>query len=112
MAFAIEIVLRLSSITVTQEFSQPLMGRLRDSLTFFAIVDLASVSPLVCAMAGVELPLVSAAQALRLFELARYSRAMRSLATVFVAQRREVVAAMSVLAGYWAYSSLLSPRAS
>ena len=97
VAFTLEYVLRMWSVTVARDYQRPVVGRLRYSLTFFALVDLVSILPLYATMVGANLKVVSAARMLRLFKLGRYSTAMQSLVAVFVDKRREMFAAMLIL---------------
>lgn len=97
--FSVEYVLRIWCITADRRYRQPIAGRCRYALTFFALVDLASILPPYAALVGANFRVVSVVRMLRLLKLGRYSVAMQTLTAVFVGKRREVFASMLILLG-------------
>ncbi len=95
--FAIEYVARLWCITASCSYGRPLVGRLRYAVTFFAIVDLVSVAPLLALVCGHSLELIAIARLARLLKLGRYSVGVRSLVAVCSDSRQELLATLGVL---------------
>ena len=99
--FTVEYVLRLWSVTADPRYSRPIMGRMRFAFTPFAVLDLLAVLPAyVPWLIAVDLRTLRLLRLLRVFrllKLARYSTAVRSLASAFRDRHEEIGVVMFVL---------------
>ena len=95
--FALEYSARLWSVTASCSYRQPVIGRLRYAVTFFAIVDLVSLAPLLSLLFGTGIEFFAIARLARLLKLGRYSIALRSLVAVFCDRCYELLAALGIL---------------
>ena len=99
MLFAVEYVARLWSITASCSYKSPVIGRLRYAITFFAIVDLVSLAPVLSIVLGSGIEFFAVARLARLLKLGRYSIAVRSLVAVLSERRQELLATLGILSG-------------
>jgi voltage-gated potassium channel len=91
--FTVEYVLRLWSCVEERRFADGLRGRLRFSITPYALIDLAAIAPFYLAMLPLDLRFLRMLRLLRLLRLAklvRYLSAMSLLGRVLVARRFEL----------------------
>lgn len=99
--FTIEYVLRLWSIVENERYSRPVVGRVRWSLTGYAIADAIAILPFYFTLgSGVDLRFVRALRLLRLarvIKLGRYSEGMRALGGVLRAKLPVLTSATVVL---------------
>ena len=95
--FTLEYSARLWSVTASCSYRQPVIGRLRYAVTFFALVDLVSLAPLLAIVMGTGIEFFAIARLARLLKLGRYSIAIRSLVAVFFDRCYELLAAMGIL---------------
>ena len=95
--FAVEYVLRLWSVTASSRFRSPVGGRFRYAVTFFALVDLVSLAPLLSWIFGIDIALLGFARLARLLKLGRYSTAVRTLIAVLTSRRDELAASFAML---------------
>lgn len=95
--FAIEYVARLWCITASCSYGRPIVGRLRYAVTFFAIVDLVSLAPLLALVWGQSVELFAIARLARLLKLGRYSIGVRSLVAVVCERFPELLGALGIL---------------
>lgn len=100
--FSLEYVLRLWSVVEEPRYSHPILGRLRYTLSFFALVDLLAILPFYLPMlTRIDLRTLRILRLLRLVRLAklgRYSRTTRILISIFRNQREQLIMSMLVLA--------------
>lgn len=96
--FTVEYGLRLWSITVVDEYSDPLFGRLRFATTGYMIIDLLAILPF---FAGALLLDLRFLRALRLFrfgrvlKLSRYSSSLRTMGLVMHRKKPELMITFS-----------------
>lgn len=99
--FTVEYILRLWACTADHRFRRPIRGRLRFAITPLAIIDLLAILPfyLPLILDGLDLRFLRAFRLIfRLLRFIRYSHTLSILVTVAKSERREIVAAVSVLA--------------
>ena len=108
--FALEYALRIWSCTedATQQYSHPVMGRIRFALTPLAIIDLIAIIPFALFMVGGwDLRFLRVFRLLRLLKLSRYFPAMHMVGSVFYNQRRALLSALFVMVVMLVFASSL-----
>lgn len=98
--FCVEYVLRLWCIVERPRYAHPVWGRLQYSVTFFALVDLLSILPLILPFVSAGFLSVRALRLLRLIsilKLGHYSQSMALIITVFRKKRTEIITSMFVV---------------
>ncbi len=100
LIFTVEYVLRIWSCTASDKYSAPITGRLRFSLTPFAVIDLLAILPFYLPLLGVDLRFMRAVRLFRAFRLAklvRYSSALHTFGRVISAKKEELVTTLSFM---------------
>jgi voltage-gated potassium channel len=96
--FTCEYVLRLWSVTSTDEYRDPIIGRLRFSLTPFMLIDLLAILPaylpLILPFDLRVLRVIRFVRVFRLLKLGRYVSAVRHLVNVFRKKSPELLTAL------------------
>lgn len=98
--FTIEYVARLWSCTTSEQYSQPLRGRIRYALTPSVMIDLLAILPFYLPLLGVDLRVVRAFRIfrlLRVLKLTRYSRAFTMFKQAISGKSEELVLTAFVL---------------
>lgn len=94
LIFTLEYLARLWTCVENLRYSDPLVGRLRYSISFFGLIDLFAILPFYAPMLiAFDLRFLRAVRLFRVFRLlkvARYSRAMASLGRVLTAKKAEL----------------------
>ncbi len=95
VAFSIEYVLRVWSVTADERYRRPVTGRLRFMATPLAIVDVLAILPFYLPMViPLDLRFLRAVRLIRivrLLKLGRYSRALQTIGSVLKAKREELL---------------------
>lgn len=98
--FAIEYVLRVWAIVDRADgrYAQPVRGRLRYMVSFFAIVDLIAVLPAILGILGSrDFRLLRVLRLLRMLKLTRHSTAFGLIWAVFREEARSIAAVLFIL---------------
>ncbi len=92
--FTVEYTLRVWSCTEDEQYSSPLLGRLRYIVSPFAIIDLIAILPFFLPFLAVDLRFIRSARlfrTLRLLKIGRYSEAMMLFGSVFKEKKEELL---------------------
>ena len=95
--FSIEYALRIWSSVEKEDYSQPLLGRLRFSFRPLLLLDLITILPFYLGLIGIDLRFLRSARlfrAFRLLRLARYLNSMQIFARVFKRHREDLITTM------------------
>ncbi len=99
--FTVEYLLRLWSCTSDPQFSHPVIGRLRYSTSFFALVDLIAIAPFYLPMLiPMDLRFLRAlrmARIFRLLKLGRYSSSIQTMGRVLRKKKEELLVLIFVM---------------
>lgn len=98
--FTIEYLLRIWVCTANENFSKPLIGRLKFCLKPLLIIDLLAIVPFYLPFLGVDLRFLRVFRLFRLFrivKLARYSQSLRLFGLVINRKKEELVISLSFL---------------
>ena len=99
--FTVEYILRLWACTADPDYESPITGRLKFSLSGFALVDLLAIAPFYLQLfLNLDPTLVGAVRLFRLFRLfkmGRYIRSIRLLGVVIRQKRSEMYLVATVL---------------
>ena len=85
VVFSIEYILRVWTCNLSENFSDPVLGRFRYMLTPFVLIDLIAILPFYLSMIGPDLIFIRGIRLLRIFrvlKLTRYSESARILGKV------------------------------
>lgn len=100
--FSIEYVLRIWVAPEHPGLKRlgPLRARLRYSVSFGALIDLAAVAPFyLAAILGIDLRVLRVLRLLRFLKLMRYSSALMTMQRVIIDERRALLAALLIMLG-------------
>ena len=92
--FSIEYLLRVWSITSSEEYRHPLTGRIRFIFSPMALIDLMAILPFFVKFLGVDMRVIRIFRMFRifrLFKLVRYAKALNIISNVFKNKREELV---------------------
>ena len=99
--FSLEYLLRLWAVVEDPRYQHPIFGRLRYSITFFALVDLLAILPFYLPMfVRVDLRTLRVLRLLRLarlVKLGRYSTALGTFTSVLRNKREQLLVSMAIL---------------
>ncbi len=99
--FTIEYLLRLWSCTSDPRFSRPVIGRLRYSVSFLALVDIAAIAPfylpMLIPMDLRFLRVLRMTRIFRLMKLGRYSSSIQTLGRVLRKKKEELLITIFVM---------------
>jgi len=102
IVFTVEYVLRIWVAPEHPSLKRmgPLRARLRYSISFGALIDLAAVAPFyLSALFGADLRVLRVLRLLRFLKLMRYSSALMTMQRVIIDERRALLAALMIMAG-------------
>ncbi|MCL6471796.1 MAG: ion transporter [Firmicutes bacterium] len=108
--FTIEYILRLWTITASEKYRRPILGRLRYAITPLAIVDLVAILPFYIPAVLIDLRFVRVLRLFRIFrvfKLGRYSESLMTLGRVMRAKSAELAIILFVIAVLLVFSSSL-----
>jgi voltage-gated potassium channel len=101
IVFTVEYVLRLWSCTSDPDYASPITGRVRFSISGFALIDFLAIAPFYLQLfLSLDPAFVGAVRLLRLFRLfkmGRYIRSIRLLGSVVREKRKEMLLVATVL---------------
>lgn len=100
LVFTIEYLLRMWSCITDPKYSKPIIGRLRYSITFLAIIDLLAVLPFYIPFIILDLRLIRIFRLFRIFRIAkaaRYFASLKLLGRVFKAKMEELIITSAVM---------------
>lgn len=97
IVFSLEYALRIWSIVEVQKYSNPISGRIRYALSFFALIDLFAVLPFYLPIIGVDLRFIRSLRLLRLLRILKLGQYSNSLGMLFrVAKKKKYDIAVSL----------------
>jgi voltage-gated potassium channel len=98
VVFSIEYALRLWTCNVSQEYKNPVSGRLKWIFTPYAMIDLLAILPFyMFAIFGVDVTGLVVLRIFRVFKIVRYSDSINNIIAVLKNERDTLVTAYAVL---------------
>jgi voltage-gated potassium channel len=100
--FSIEYILRIWSIVESERYKNPILGRMKYALSFYAIIDVLSIIPFFTPMlvSGADLRMLRGLRLMRLMrilKLGEYSKSLALFGRVFKHKKNDLLVAFGVV---------------